>query len=69
MNARDRSVPRPHRESSRVLRSGEPLQCFARDRRCAAEGCTVRLSRYNPSDTCSLHEGWVDTRVRSPYGG
>jgi hypothetical protein len=66
---RDRAVPRPRRETSRALPSGEPLETFAVNRRCTADGCTARLSRYNPSDTCAVHRGWVDTRVRAPYGG
>ena len=33
-------------------------------RRCAAEGCDTRLSRYNPADTCNRHEGWRDKRMR-----
>lgn len=69
MNARDRIVPRPRRESSRALHSGEPIESYARGRCCAVESCNARLSRYNPSDTCSVHRGWVDTRVRAPYGG
>ncbi len=69
MNARDRSVPRPRRESARSLTAGEPLQTFSLHRRCSAEGCNAELSRYNPSDTCSLHRGWIDTRERAPYGG
>lgn len=67
MYARDRIVPRPRRESHRRLSNGEPLQQFDRDRCCAVEGCTSRLSRYNPSNTCSVHRGWVDTATRS-YG-
>lgn len=67
MYTRDRIVPRPRRESHRALASGERLEQFASGRRCAHEGCLARLSRYNPSDTCSLHQGWVDTHTRS-YG-
>ena len=69
VNARDRVVPRPRRESSRALHTGDPLETYATGRRCAAEGCSAKLSRYNPSDTCSVHRGWVDTRLRAPYGG
>lgn len=65
--ARDRIVPRPRRESHRRLDNGEPLAQYAAGRCCAAEGCTARLSRYNPSETCSVHRGWVDTAGRS-YG-
>ncbi len=67
MYARDRIVPRPRRESHRQLANGEPLQQYGQARPCAHEGCTVRLSRYNPSDHCSLHKGWQDTATRS-YG-
>jgi len=65
--ARDRSVPRPRHEQHRRLSSGEALPQYDRDRRCAHQGCESRLSRYNPSTTCSLHEGWADTATRS-YG-
>lgn len=67
MYARDRVVPRPRRESHRLLSNGQPLDQYAADRHCAAEGCTSKLSRYNPSETCSVHRGWVDTTARS-YG-
>jgi hypothetical protein len=65
--ALDRPVPRPHRESHRYLATGERLEQFALDRQCKHEGCTARLSRYNPSDHCSAHQGWHDTAKRS-YG-
>ncbi len=67
MYARDRIVPRPRRESPRLLSSGAPLETFTGDRRCGRESCGVRLSRYNPSVTCSVHRGWADTASRS-YG-
>lgn len=31
---------------------------------CGVDGCQTRLSRYNPSETCRLHEGWRDARMR-----
>ena len=34
---------------------GEPVRSYGAGRVCAAAGCTTRLSRYNPSDVCSLH--------------
>jgi hypothetical protein len=39
---------------------GAPVEvrAIAGVRTCAAEGCQVRLSRYNPSTHCSLHDGW-----------
>jgi hypothetical protein len=33
-------------------------------RTCAADGCQVRLSRYNPTRHCSLHDGWDAEPVR-----
>jgi hypothetical protein len=33
-------------------------------RRCATEGCSVRLSRYNPTSHCSIHAGWDHEIVR-----
>lgn len=67
MYSRDRIIPRPRRESHRRLASGERLQQFAMGRSCQHEECSARLSRYNPSDVCALHEGWHDTATRS-YG-
>lgn len=67
MYSRDRIVPRPHRESHRALVSGQRLQQFGPGRSCRHEGCSARLSRYNPSEVCGLHEGWHDTVTRS-YG-
>lgn len=67
MYTRDRIVPRPRRESHRALASGERLEQFDPGRRCTRAGCGARLSRYNPSESCSLHQGWVDTNTRS-YG-
>lgn len=65
--SRDRTVPRPRRESHRVLTSGDRMDQFDLGRLCVTEGCTTRLSRYNPSDHCGVHRGWADTAVRS-YG-
>lgn len=67
MYARDRIVPRPRRESHRQLANGEPLEQYRRDRCCEQEGCSARLSRYNPSAVCSVHQGWQDVAGRS-YG-
>ncbi len=33
----------------------EPVRTYGAGRVCAVEGCTTRLSRYNPSPCCSLH--------------
>lgn len=35
-----------------------------RSRECAAADCATKLSRYNPSSTCSAHRGWQDERER-----
>jgi hypothetical protein len=40
------------------LAGGRPPKAVAGNRRCAANGCAVRLSRYNRSDRCSVHGGW-----------
>lgn len=65
MSASDRIVPRPRRESSRMISSGKPLELHGEQRHCVV--CSTRLSRYNPSTTCSLHAGWQDEATRS-YG-
>lgn len=67
MYARDRIVPRPRRESHRQLTNGDPLEQYRHDAGCQQEGCTARLSRYNPSTRCGAHKGWQDTAGRS-YG-
>lgn len=69
MNARDHLAVGPRRDSGRALASGAPLETFDRKRRCEADGCGARLSRYNPSATCSLHRGWKDPSDRATYGG
>jgi hypothetical protein len=35
---------------------GKPSRRFPSGRVCSRTGCGTRLSRYNPSTTCSLHE-------------
>ena len=42
----------------RKLASGDPMEEFGDDRRCAAEACGALLSRYNPGSTCGVHRGW-----------
>jgi len=38
---------------------GEKTQSFGTGRVCSVEGCETRLSTYNPSNICSLHNhGW-----------
>jgi len=36
---------------------GQPPHTYPRGRFCLEEGCDTRLSIYNQSDYCSLHEG------------
>jgi len=35
-----------------------PVRSFGTRRECAAEGCGVQLSVYNPGRHCSIHRGW-----------
>lgn len=69
MNARDHLAVGIRRESGRSLATGAPLETFDHKRRCEADGCGARLSRYNPSATCSVHRGWKDPSDRATYGG
>ena len=64
MYARDRSTPQLHQSSHRALSTGERLRQYGYKRVCDQPECTARLSRYNPSDTCSVHAGWTDPRQR-----
>lgn len=62
--ARMRQVPQVKHERHLAVVSGDPVEAFGDDRRCTAEGCNAKLSRYNPSTTCSLHAGWTDPQGR-----
>ena len=42
------------------LTSGDPLENFGTTRHCTADGCTARLSRYNPASRCGVHRGWQE---------
>jgi hypothetical protein len=47
--------------------NADPLvRIFASARTCLAEGCTTRLSRYNPAPCCSLHQGWDEQQQTRP---
>lgn len=59
-----RDTVRLHQSRHTTLAQGQRLAMSAAHRRCQAEGCDTRLSRYNPSSTCTLHQGWSDTRQR-----
>ena len=41
----------------------------ARDRVCSVEGCTTRLSMYNPSRVCSVHAHLAVKRPRRAVTG
>jgi hypothetical protein len=43
---------------------GQQLQRWAKDRVCAAEGCTTVLSVYNSSHYCSVHAPERQTALR-----
>ena len=40
---------------------------YGRDRVCATEGCTVRLSRYNRAEQCFNHAPARFPRLRGEY--
>jgi hypothetical protein len=47
------------RRSQRRAAGGDvPVRSFGTLRVCAAEGCGVQLSSYNPGRHCSVHRGW-----------
>lgn len=41
-----------------------PSRTFARGRVCREDGCKTKLSIYNESDFCFLHEPQVTPRMR-----
>jgi hypothetical protein len=45
-----------------ALSNGKPLDQFSAQRSCNAPGCTARLSRYNPNQTCAAHGGWSEDK-------
>ena len=47
------------------LAGSTPPEVFATGRVCAAEECTVKLSRYNSTEWCALHESPASTQ--RPY--
>lgn len=55
--------------------SGTPPPVYGTNRVCVEPGCEVRLSRYNSTDWCALHESPLstdrpfDTSVRQRGGG
>jgi hypothetical protein len=62
-------VDRHTSEDSSFLADGlagsTPPETFATGRTCVAEDCSVKLSRYNSTDWCALHESPASTH--RPY--
>jgi len=62
-------VDRRMAEDSSYLADGlagsTPPEVFSAGRVCFAEGCTVKLSRYNSTEWCALHESPASTQ--RPY--
>ena len=58
------STPQLHTSRAVPLTPGHVPLSTKPPRECSADGCETKLSRYNPSDTCTVHAGWKDTRVR-----
>jgi hypothetical protein len=60
------------RNGRRRAAGAEPMvRAFGETRTCAEDGCTARLSRYNPARRCAIHQGWdgqetTRTRRRRP---
>ena len=60
------------RRNGRRAAGAEPMvRAFGEARTCAEDGCTARLSRYNPARCCAIHQGWdgqetTRTRRRRP---
>jgi hypothetical protein len=47
------------RRNGRRAAGAEPMvRAFGETRTCAEDGCTARLSRYNPARRCAIHQGW-----------
>jgi len=59
MENRTTTVLRGHRLHSAA--NGAKTRTYGAGRTCIVEGCGTRLSAYNPSRTCALHDGlWTD---------
>jgi hypothetical protein len=70
VNAREGVAPRPRQSTSRRITSGTPLRAHPTNRRCLADDCHAKLSRYNPSEACRRGERSEPLRLRreSPLG-
>jgi hypothetical protein len=52
------------RNGRRRAAGAEPMvRAFGETRTCAEDGCTARLSRYNPARCCAIHQGWDQQEV------
>lgn len=60
----ERNTVRLHQSRHIQLLQGARLSSSVSRRRCEAADCDTLLSRYNPSTTCNVHQGWRDTRQR-----
>jgi hypothetical protein len=55
------------RRNGRRAAGAEPMvRAFGETRTCAEDGCTARLSRYNPAQRCAIHQGWDRQEVTRP---
>jgi hypothetical protein len=55
------------RNGRRRAAGAEPMvRAFGETRTCAEDGCTARLSRYNPARCCAIHQGWDGQVVTRP---
>jgi hypothetical protein len=55
------------RNGRRRAAGAEPMvRAFGETRTCAEDGCTARLSRYNPARSCAIHQGWDGQEVPRP---
>jgi hypothetical protein len=50
----------------RAAGAGPMVRAFGDTRTCAEDGCTARLSRYNPARCCAIHQGWDRQVVTRP---
>src|SRR5512132_464064 len=50
----------------RAARAKPMVRAFGETRTCAEDGCTARLSRYNPARCCAIHHGWDGQEVPRP---
>ena len=48
---------------------GKAVRTYGQDRTCSVEGCTTKLSMYNPSRVCSVHAHLAVKRPRRAATG